>query len=704
MFVGLKVETFIGGLPLEADIEKMKNCQIAVGAPGRVKHLIQNKILNTNQIRLLVFDEADKLMEQSFADDVDMIFESLPIKKQIIASSATYLNDLDEFLSTYMTTPTHISTEIDSPLLLGLRQFASIVKCNKNVVQMMNVKTSELIRILTHIPFGQCLIFSNYQTRVESISNTLNRDGWNTTYISSAQNQMKRLETMEEVKNLKCRILLTTDLISRGIDLTNVDLVVNYDLPTETSTYLHRMGRAGRFGTRGIAISIVSEDEELGKLKHILAEIGGTELTINVLPETELTSDLLKCNETVFEQVQAEFQADIDKKKKADLIDSVLNMKKPKKRKKRNSKGRCNKEVEVNCHNKQAKYEEKNALLQDGINVLDFNVENVGDFLNANKKQEEKLQSILQNDDAESLILALANNTLDINEKMDTISNVASNSNTTEPDFIKKVVEETKKRKRTNLERNETSSNRSTIYERNVSLLYLTNLLLGTYNTIPTPDDVLGHVDNLLKLITAKEEQRRNALSDICITNIDKHLQQNEKQLENPVEKTIEDVFQISYDYCIDPDNSMHWGAVLKNENKDHNKAKKSKKNNSSFRESFNENDDGDEINDGYYEGDYNEYETTVDEQGETYNYNTESNNYNAHYYDNETNLSKHFENIYNQHKTKLMEFTESCGNLEEFNQFYTFWQKQLKLSTDYVQQNLYLDVMNSFRYYKNYE
>lgn len=119
LFSDLKVESFIGGLSLAEDKEKCKICNIAVGTPGRIKQLISLKSLNTNSIRLFVLDEADKLMENSFRNDINEIYNSLPPKKQIITTSATYPNQLDEFLSKYMLSPTHINAEIDSPLLLG---------------------------------------------------------------------------------------------------------------------------------------------------------------------------------------------------------------------------------------------------------------------------------------------------------------------------------------------------------------------------------------------------------------------------------------------------------------------------------------------------------------------------------------------------------------------------------------------------------
>ncbi|CAG9862262.1 unnamed protein product [Phyllotreta striolata] len=283
-FEGLKIETFIGGLSITDDKEKCQQCHIAVGTPGRIKQLIKLKSLITDSVRLFVLDEADKLMEQSFRSDINEIYNSLPSKKQIITTSATYPNDLEEFLSKYMLSPTIINAEIDNPLLLGLKQFVALTKFSPSVPQQMKIKTEELVKIISNVSFTQCLIFSNYQTRAESLSNSLNQKGWACTYVSGAQTQTDRLKAVNELKEFKCRIMLSTDLTARGIDAANVDLVINYDIPVDAMTYLHRMGRAGRYGSTGVCVSIASEGVDVTNLQKILGFIGGDSLSMPVFP------------------------------------------------------------------------------------------------------------------------------------------------------------------------------------------------------------------------------------------------------------------------------------------------------------------------------------------------------------------------------------------------------------------------------------
>lgn len=237
------VESFIGGFPVEKDIPRLRQCHIAIGSPGRVKALIESKHLKTTSIRLFILDEADKLLDQTIQPDINQIYHYLPARKQVIAASATYPNELDSFLENYMHAPTHVTAYSDSAsatMLLGLRQFVSVVQRHSNVMAQMKIKTADLERLLSGVPFTQCIVFFNYQVRAESISNNLNQKGWNTKFITAAQGQKERNKVIGELKELKCRILLSSDLTARGVDAANVDLVINYEVPFDTSTYLHR--------------------------------------------------------------------------------------------------------------------------------------------------------------------------------------------------------------------------------------------------------------------------------------------------------------------------------------------------------------------------------------------------------------------------------------------------------------------------------
>ncbi|XP_014478090.1 PREDICTED: ATP-dependent RNA helicase dbp4-like [Dinoponera quadriceps] len=298
---GLKVEYFVGGLPLDHDRKRLNECHIAVGAPGRIKHLIDKKLLKVSTIRLLVLDEADKLMEINFQQDINYIFSKLPSNKQIIASSATYPGDLETFLQTYMCSPELTSPDLDGPILIGVKQFLVVVPSHLNSMKQVQIKVNELKKIFTKIPFKQCIVFLNYQSRAQSVSNKINSMGFSSTYIVGSQDMAKRLEVMEKLRNFNCRIMMTTDLTARGIDVENVNMVVNLDVPAEATTYLHRIGRAGRYGSRGISITIVSE-RELPSFRKLLTFIGGSNFYLFKLGH-DYTEDVWVDDTTIFEKV-----------------------------------------------------------------------------------------------------------------------------------------------------------------------------------------------------------------------------------------------------------------------------------------------------------------------------------------------------------------------------------------------------------------
>lgn len=300
---GLKVETFIGGLPFEEDVRKLKRTHIAIGAPGRVKHLIEKGYMKTDSIRLFVLDEADKLLEPSFQKDINYIFSKLPTTKQLLALSATFPPELKNFLSRYMHNPLHVSPDETAVTLLGLRPFVTLVRSHPNPAAQVQIKLDCLIHVLSHVSFQQCLIFSNYQSRAESICNMLNSRGWPATWISSSKSQQSRLEVMATLREFRNRILISTDLTARGIDLENVNLVINLDLPHDTHTYLHRIGRAGRYGSHGIVISILAEGKELEDFQKILGSYGRETAYVYKLTLDHLVLDLWAYKMEEFEKI-----------------------------------------------------------------------------------------------------------------------------------------------------------------------------------------------------------------------------------------------------------------------------------------------------------------------------------------------------------------------------------------------------------------
>ncbi|XP_009983477.1 PREDICTED: LOW QUALITY PROTEIN: probable ATP-dependent RNA helicase DDX20, partial [Tauraco erythrolophus] len=268
---GLECHVFIGGTPLSQDKARLKKCHIAVGSPGRIKQLIELDYLDTGSIRLFVLDEADKLLEEgSFQEQINWIYSSLPANKQMLAVSATYPESLANALTRYMREPTFVRLNPTDPSLIGLKQYYKIVNSHPLPHKTFEEKTQHLQELFSKIPFNQALVFSNLHSRAQRLAEVLTSRGFPAAEcISGNMNQNQRLDAMAKLKQFHCRVLISTDLTSRGIDAEKVNLVVNLDVPVDWETYMHRIGRAGRFGTLGLSVTYCCRGEEENMMMKI---------------------------------------------------------------------------------------------------------------------------------------------------------------------------------------------------------------------------------------------------------------------------------------------------------------------------------------------------------------------------------------------------------------------------------------------------
>ncbi|NWT16450.1 DDX20 helicase, partial [Vireo altiloquus] len=267
---GLQCHVFIGGTPLSQDKSRLKRCHIAVGSPGRIKQLIELDYLSTASIRLFVLDEADKLLEEgSFQEQINWIYSSLPANKQMLAVSATYPESLAAALSRYMREPTFVRLNPTDPGLLGLKQYYKIVNSHPLPHKTFEEKTQHLQELFSEIPFNQALVFSNLHSRAQHLAEILTSRGFPAECISGSMNQSQRLDAMAKLKQFHCRVLISTDLTSRGIDAEKVNLVINLDVPLDWETFMHRIGRAGRFGTLGLSVTYCCRGEEENTMMKI---------------------------------------------------------------------------------------------------------------------------------------------------------------------------------------------------------------------------------------------------------------------------------------------------------------------------------------------------------------------------------------------------------------------------------------------------
>ncbi|CAK7298065.1 Probable ATP-dependent RNA helicase DDX20 [Vulpes lagopus] len=277
---GLECHVFIGGTPLSQDKTRLKKCHIAVGSPGRIKQLIELDYLNPGSIRLFILDEADKLLEEgSFQEQINWIYSSLPASKQMLAVSATYPEFLANALTKYMRDPTFVRLNSSDPSLIGLKQYYKIVNSYPLAHKIFEEKAQHLQELFSRIPFNQALVFSNLHSRAQHLADILSAKGFPAECISGNMNQNQRLDAMAKLKHFHCRVLISTDLTSRGIDAEKVNLVVNLDVPLDWETYMHRIGRAGRFGTLGLTVTYCCRGEE----ENVMMKIA-QKCNINLLP------------------------------------------------------------------------------------------------------------------------------------------------------------------------------------------------------------------------------------------------------------------------------------------------------------------------------------------------------------------------------------------------------------------------------------
>ncbi|CAJ0751070.1 18555_t:CDS:10 [Entrophospora sp. SA101] len=252
---GLTCNVFIGGIPVEEDFPKLKKCHIAIGSPGRIDLLLRNQKMPAKNIKLLVLDEADKLMDRNFFSQSN--------NKQVLAFSATYDKSLFKNLENFVHNPYYIMLSDDSP---GLEEINTLV----DKYLFYEEKFKKMAELLSKVPFYQCIVFLNHRGRAVDLANYLTNQGWMSMNISGlfqftpllrGLDQKQRLDTMSKARKFEIRVLVCSDLIARGIDIERVNLVINLDMPKDPETYLHRVGRTGRYGTHGLAISFVDQNE-----------------------------------------------------------------------------------------------------------------------------------------------------------------------------------------------------------------------------------------------------------------------------------------------------------------------------------------------------------------------------------------------------------------------------------------------------------
>jgi len=248
-----------GGTGPEFENQKqalVKGTDIIICTPGRLIAHLKFNYFNTEDIDFLILDEADRMLDMGFYDDIIKIVNRLPQKKQTLLFSATMPKSIREMAKKIMYFPKEISLAISKPAS-GINQSAFLVNDNQKVKLIKNIllqKKHE--KELKHI-----LIFASSIKSVKEIKRTLNKSGLATSEIHSGLDQISREETLRNFKNNKIKILVATDILSRGIDIKGIEIVINYEVPNDAEDYIHRIGRTARADKTGEAITFINENQ-----------------------------------------------------------------------------------------------------------------------------------------------------------------------------------------------------------------------------------------------------------------------------------------------------------------------------------------------------------------------------------------------------------------------------------------------------------
>ena len=274
----VRVNVFFGGMNIQQDEKnlKAKIPHVVVGTPGRILALIKSKHLNLRGVKHFILDECDKMLDQlDMRKDVQEIFKSTPREKQVLMFSATLSKDIREVCKKFMINPMEVYVDDEKKLTLhGLQQYYIKLKDSE--------KNRKLFELLDSLEFNQVVIFVKSIQRCEALRQLLSDQNFPAIAIHRAMAQVERLEKYQKFKDCQQRILVATDLFGRGMDIERVNIVFNYDMPDSSDSYLHRVARAGRFGTKGLSITFVTDDNDQKILESVQSRF---DVKIPVLPD-----------------------------------------------------------------------------------------------------------------------------------------------------------------------------------------------------------------------------------------------------------------------------------------------------------------------------------------------------------------------------------------------------------------------------------
>jgi len=261
-YLGVKAHACIGGTRVRDDISVLaEGVHVIVGTPGRVLDLLSRGGLDASKIKIFILDEADEMLSRGFKDQIYDVFQNLPSNVQVGLFSATMPPEALELTTNFMNNPLRILVKQEEVTLEGIRQF--FINCERE-----EWKLDTLCDLYDTLNIAQAVIFCNTRKKVDWLTDQLRSRDFTVSATHGDLDPETRNVILSEFRTGSSRILITTDLLARGIDVHGVSLVINYDLPRNFEKYIHRIGRSGRFGRKGVAINLIST-EDVTRLKEI---------------------------------------------------------------------------------------------------------------------------------------------------------------------------------------------------------------------------------------------------------------------------------------------------------------------------------------------------------------------------------------------------------------------------------------------------
>jgi superfamily II DNA/RNA helicase len=263
MMKNLRVQVLVGGSSIDEDVSNLKSNvpHVIAGCPGRVYDMMRRNNIGSKNIKLVVLDEADEMLSSGFKEQVYNIFQHFNNNIQVALFSATLPEHIQGITSKFMRDPVKIQVKAEQLTLEGISQYYVAVEDDRQ-------KYLTLKDLYSFMSVSQCIIYANSVKRVSALYDAMMEDGFPVCRIHSGMDKIERDRAFSEFRNGTYRVLISSNVTARGIDIQQVSVVINFDIPKDVHTYLHRIGRSGRWGRKGVGINMITR-RDMSKLKEI---------------------------------------------------------------------------------------------------------------------------------------------------------------------------------------------------------------------------------------------------------------------------------------------------------------------------------------------------------------------------------------------------------------------------------------------------